>query len=458
MPPVVIGLDIDKTVALHPAFFAEFSKAMAAAGHTIVVVTARRSEESSAQDLRAMGIAFHRVVCATAEVIERHGPAWRREVCRELGVDVLFDESPTVLRPVDARAAGPLVATPEGRGRAAGASGGARPVAVGATEIESFEADAADLMRTTPPRWDSAHKRAIAERSCPPAAIHRGRVRYSRWSLAAMPNADLLECPPVECSLVHGPMQYIANDESEMHWHLNFADPELFFAYGSPLLAQDEWQVLEHPVLGSLRERLVADGRAPRTREGSGATPVLIEGVERRCELRVVPGPGDRFPPLYGNGFARASIAHVLSALRPLERTSLSNIIAIAVPVGGRGEYTGAEVATILRTATTAFAAAVIRSRSAGLSPRTVIHTGLWGCGAFGGNPVLMTAVQLVAARVAGADELRFAVPDPSRLPDVRHGVRVFEGLLTPAQPVRLPNLVKALSDMGFRWGVGDGN
>ena len=30
------------------------------------------------------------------------------------------------------------------------------------------------------------------------------------------------------------------------------------------------------------------------------------------------------------------------------------------------------------------------------------LHIGYWGCGAYGGNPVLMIAVQLLAARLAG--------------------------------------------------------
>jgi hypothetical protein len=39
-------------------------------------------------------------------------------------------------------------------------------------------------------------------------------------------------------------------------WHVNFADPQLFVAYGSQLLAQDELQAAEHPLLGSIREAL----------------------------------------------------------------------------------------------------------------------------------------------------------------------------------------------------------
>ena len=43
-----------------------------------------------------------------------------------------------------------------------------------------------------------------------------------------------------------------------VEWHVNFADPHLFVAYGSRLFAQDEMQVAEHPALGSLKEALDA--------------------------------------------------------------------------------------------------------------------------------------------------------------------------------------------------------
>ncbi len=38
-----------------------------------------------------------------------------------------------------------------------------------------------------------------------------------------------------------------------VEWHVNFADPRLFTAYGTGFFAQDEMQVAEHPGLGALR-------------------------------------------------------------------------------------------------------------------------------------------------------------------------------------------------------------
>src|SRR5207253_9864149 len=90
-------------------------------------------------------------------------------------------------------------------------------------------------------------------------------------------------------------------------FHLNFADPQLFVAYGSSLLAQDELQALEHPALGALREALLARGMKALTEEADAPTPVLVTGVERRCALDTAPDyEAGRPHSLYGNRFATA--------------------------------------------------------------------------------------------------------------------------------------------------------
>ena len=46
---------------------------------------------------------------------------------------------------------------------------------------------------------------------------------------------------------------YAPNSDDVAHWYPNFAHSCLFVAYSGALLAQDELQVMEHPILGSLR-------------------------------------------------------------------------------------------------------------------------------------------------------------------------------------------------------------
>ena len=77
----------------------------------------------------------------------------------------------------------------------------------------------------------------------------------------------------------------------------------------------------------------------------------------------------------------------------------------MAAPACGNGDYTEQEIAYVLNAAFTGFSAARRESkRFAGASSRAVIHTGFWGCGAFGGNRALMTILQAMAADLAGVD------------------------------------------------------
>ena len=97
---------------------------------------------------------------------------------------------------------------------------------------------------------------------------------------------------------------------------------------------------------------------------------------------------------LYGNRFAAASPATLRGAVRRIAPPTVSNIVAIAAPRPATGPYTEAQIRRILTSATTGYAAAVAETARLHPGARVVIHTGFWGCGAFGGNRVLMVALQ----------------------------------------------------------------
>lgn len=300
-------------------------------------------------------------------------------------------------------------------------------------ELLRREIDAGELVRVHPPRITHAHKRMVAE-LC--GLQTTGRVVVSRWRAGEL--ADFSAAADVtEVIAERGHYRYHA--ASDAVWHVNFADPAVFFAYGSALLAQDELQCLEHPILGSVHELLAADDQAWAEHRGV-ATPVLVAGAERRCALDT--------RRLYGNAFARASQADVRAALELIARPTRTNIVAIAAPAGGSGAYTREDLEQILVTAYTGFAAAV--AESARLWPGTPveIRTGFWGCGAFGGNRHVMTILQLAAARLAGIARLRFYAFDDAGQA-VLAEARAFP---TGDDPIA------AVLARGFRWGVGDGN
>ena len=309
------------------------------------------------------------------------------------------------------------------------------------------EFEAGELVRVHPPELRHPHKRLVYE-LCGGAET-RGPLAVTRWragDIAALTRRgdDSASGRDTEVIGVRG--HYTYDVESAGVWHVNFADPSLFFAYGGALLAQDELQAAEHPVLGSIREALLAERQAV-TEEDGIATPVLVAGAERRCALETAP-TRERPAGLYGNRFSAAPAEVVRSAVHVLRPPTRSNLIAIAAPSGGHGEYARDELAQILVTAYTGFAAAVAESERLWPGTPVEVRTGFWGCGAFGGNRHVMTILQLAAARLAGVARVRFYAFDDA-------GQRTF----TEACSVKVgEDPIAAVLERGYRWGTSDGN
>ena len=310
----------------------------------------------------------------------------------------------------------------------------------------SWEAD--ELVRRWPPKFAHPNKKVVYDLACPPGTHHAGTVTSSRWTGGRLPT-DVPQGRTLEVAGRPGFFDYARPDagDATVHWHLNFADAHLFYAYGSSLFAQDELQTAEHPALGSVREALLADGDsgcAPLTEDAQGPTPVLVSGVERRCHVDT--------DGLYGYRFAGASAERLREATQRLEPPTVSNILAIAAPTSGRGAYKEEEIARILRTAWAGFVAA----REEAAAPVT-IHTGFWGGGVFGGNRILMTALQVVAAHLARIERIVFHLgQNPGDAHFFEAGCSMADALLVP-HPTTL-HVIGAVVDQRLMWGKGDGN
>ncbi len=322
--------------------------------------------------------------------------------------------------------------------------------------IERLQFNAADLIRSHPPLCPSRNKRVAYDisRSC--GCPDEGTIAYCRWSEITPPRT-------IEHSATFtirpGVFDYVPEPSpNSVQWHMNFADPSLFVAYDSSLLAQDELQVAEHPVLGSLRDALIAAGKQPRTVDRSRRpTPITITGVQRRCWIDTLPNPQQGRPHgLYGNQFARASVEQVRSATKAICPPTISNILAIAAPACGHGAYSRQQITDVLSTAYSGFSAARAEGeRLGGGTVRVVVHTGFWGCGAFGGNRTLMTVLQALAADLACV-HCTFHAFDAA-------GVAAAEGAqkqytLLPSQASSTDEIVDALLERRFAWGQSDGN
>jgi len=243
----------------------------------------------------------------------------------------------------------------------------------------------------------------------------------------------------------------------------------LFIAYGGSLYAQDEMQCLEHPILGSVQRKLATNRSIMMfTRANNRATPILIEGVDRKLTIAVNPDSSKGRPfGLYGNNFNRANEETILKALTvfPVDLDQSlrprSNIIAMEAPPGGYGNYKATQIKDILETAYSGYRAAVLQTeeykKSKGLnSLDCVVHTGHWGTGAYGGNRVLMAFLQLFAADMAGVDIFMFHTFDQIGMNDYNEALNLWKSVQkeckSPGEVIRL------LMSKKFNWGVSDGN
>ncbi|WP_395749252.1 hypothetical protein [Prosthecobacter sp.] len=336
---------------------------------------------------------------------------------------------------------------------------------------QQIDFDIARLASDFPPVWRHAHKQAVYDLVRSESDGTLGTLRYTRWQMAPLPE----ESPLHPCAFKAETGFFHYRHSGPGIWHLNFADPRLFAAYGSPLMAQDEWQVLEHPVLGSLREALLRDEQPALTRENGISTPVLISNVPRQCALDLSGARSQKrgssswwqsiislfwFPnkttPLYGNAFQQASTAEVLRTITVLNRQS--NILAISAPTG-IGVYSRRQITDILQTATSGFMAAALESARQNVAPTEVtINTGWWGCGAFGGNRTLMALLQMLAARLAGVGHLTFHIGPASELFHFDEA-RAFLDLVTEnTQIARLSTILDEIEKLHFSWGQSDGS
>ena len=309
------------------------------------------------------------------------------------------------------------------------------------------------LMAEHPPRVAVTNKRAVFDIAVPPGTTHTGTIECTRWPASPLPEMIPAAVGPAPVVVTPDLFEYGVGPPETMAWHLNFAHSDLFVAYASSLFAQDEMQVAEHPALGAVREALVAKGLEHWTRVGNEPTPILITGVERRCRIATAPDAAAGRPNgLYGNAFARASAAAVRAATTAILPPTISNIIAMEAPTGGSGRYSGTEITSILTTACTGFRAAVNESRGY----RTIIHTGFWGCGAYGGDRELMGLLQLLAARAAGVHTVRFHAFDSAGVEVMARALRMVESFGAGELPTA--SIIQRVVDRGYAWGVSDGN
>ena len=152
---------------------------------------------------------------------------------------------------------------------------------------------------------------------------------------------------------------------------------------------------------------------------------------------------------IYGNAFTKATEEQLRRAFTKVEPPENVNLIAIEAPSYGSGSYTRDQIRFALTNCFTGFKAALIlgnkthalNTRGQGFPPqrlrgaapqrfRTIIHTGWWGCGAYGNNRQLMLVIQILAARWAQVDTIIFHTQNNHYQKDIDEARKIADKFL----------------------------
>jgi hypothetical protein len=317
--------------------------------------------------------------------------------------------------------------------------------------------DADELISGCKPRFFHPNKTLLYELAFSKGKQSDGRIGYSRWTPRALPEKFPARKAPLSISRKSGFFDYAPSGQTDFsEWHLNFANYDAYSTWAASLFAQDEMQVAEHPGLMALRMAATKQGLSMLCVEDGEPTPILVTGVERRLSIDTSPN-ADRPHGLYGNQFKRAWPEQVEAATTVFDAPLKSNLIAIEAPSEGAGSYSEEEIIFILRTAYAGFAAARDESLATLGAMEFCIHTGFWGCGAYGGNRVLMSLLQMIAADMAGASQIVFHVGDKTGdapFDEAFEAYRLFRNDPT----MTTDGMIKVLADRHYSWGESDGN
>lgn len=318
--------------------------------------------------------------------------------------------------------------------------------------IGSQTIPAAELLRRHPPQPEHAKKQLLFDTVLEGDMGLSGPVSASRYREIQVPANYQPFDTNTEVVARKGYFRYDDTEGTE-DWFMNFAHHDLFHGYGHFMFAQDEIQVAEHPVLASFREMMLSrtDKLRPVTVEQGAPTPVLFRDVPRAANIDT--------RSIYGAHFARSDDATVRDTVQKIAPPTLSSILAIEAPISsGIRVYARCEIEAALRTAYSGFRSTILESITDGaLVNPVVVHTGNWGCGAYGGNRQLMLMTQMVAAHLAGISRLVFYCGLDSK-DDVARFNMELERRFKFQPGVAVGKVVDRLVAAAFPWGTPDGN
>ncbi|UJR33249.1 hypothetical protein I4U23_020704 [Adineta vaga] len=331
-----------------------------------------------------------------------------------------------------------------------------------------------DLFTYFPAKYNDRNKKALLEdlmlnKKYVPSKYDLLITRFNPRQLPNHYTLDQHNDLSKSYSFVSNVFDYKPTDDSNsVEWHMNFANCDIFSYYHSSLLAQDELQVLECPLLACLREYLIKQDNATdkgdqyfdtHVIENNSPYPILICNVERAVDLNT--------KNLYGNKFSTSSESTVLNSYTLLNPPQIINLIAIEAPKYGYGSYTHQQIEYILQACFTAYSAAKVLANTAyelkthqsvKASLKTYIHTGWFGCGAYGGDRTIMIVLQILAAKMAGIDKLIFHTVTNNCENEIDVAENCLKQIFSSGQnQLSINELINGIINKNFQWGASNG-
>ena len=303
-------------------------------------------------------------------------------------------------------------------------------------------------------QWYCNNKKKIYQLSNIQNTMSNDKITISKYLMKTKPQSvNKSENIDIEC--LEGKIIYKKSTDIYKQWYVNFADEMLFNYYNTALMAQDEHQVLEHPILANITEMLYTKSQEeikfmPSTRnydlEVNFSTPILIENAKRLITLDIF----NKSTPLYGKLFEKASWNQITNMLTVNSSPISSNIIAMEAYSRGRGIYTLEQINDLFFTAYLSFSSAKLQSEN-----KITINSGDWGTGAYGGNKILLACIQLLAANFSNIDKVLFYTFDKESF---QEAYLIYQNIVNTSKRYNINNILSKLEKIKFKWNISDGN
>eukprot|EP01084_Bolivina_argentea_P134356 237010_1 len=330
------------------------------------------------------------------------------------------------------------------------------------------------LMVDNSPKFKDQRKQAVFQKISNSLFQMKRNLIYSRYKLLQLPKT------------IPNPTQFMSNkikiraniyeyskcdNESEKHFYVNFSDANLFGFYSGSLFAQDEIMTLEQPILCALREKLISECK---TDENTKLSTSCLDAVIILNCLKNGNFTQQNLNKIYGSKFARSGVETVVKCIDICEAPISTNIICIAALCKMMEKYTFEDIDFLSKTAFCGFNGAKMEilnealgeynktQNSYTLRNTIIVHTGNWGCGAFGGNIEMHFILQCVAAVCAGIDMLYYHSVDINSMEKAQKGRDVLLNMLYPRCKDKYGNMdrdvfFKELLNLGYSWGCPNG-